>query len=857
MKVVSCVVLMVLIVFASVDADAQKKTKPSGKTGKTAHLKNPGKKNVQKPAQKTDAQQTEVSKPATQKSGNVKPLAEGAPDEQKVKDIVSFFAYMLNMLGSSSTSTRDKDVLITESYAKIFRDSKVQIEDDLDEARDVITNKDVVAYLKDVDFFFQDVKFDFAIDNIQQGTNVNGKLFYKVTVNRNLNGIDNDGKAINKTIKRFIEINYDPDAQDLKIVSVYTNEFNEKEALTKWWNDLSYEWQNILKKKLNVTDDSLSVNQLKDITAIDALDLSNNTFVQDIKPLSQLSALKSLRLSQTKLTDLTPIRNLTELTDVDISHTGITDLTPLKYATRIQSLNLAHTAIYDISALQAMTDLRSLNIEGTRVADITALAALKSIAYLNLKNSSVKDITSIQGLDQMTDLVLSGLPLSDLNAVINLKSLKVLAIDSTLIRDLAPLASLQNLREIHANYSPIAELKPLANMPHLEKIYCDQTPITNDIADAFHASNPRVLIIFDSKDLATWWENLSPPWQRFFVDVAKVSQHPSKEALASMTLLDSVNLTGYPTRDLEPLRKLLKLKSLTISNTGISDIRPVEALRELKYLDITGTDVQDITIAGSLPKLEIVRADKSKIEKLDPLYNLKNLRMLYVDNTAINEINAQEFLEHNPACLVIFKTVHLTRWWKNLPEAWKSVFYTQLGRDTTTTREKLHRLVEATTLEFKDTPVTDLSALNEFVRLRTLHFSGTGVSEFPALENLKMLTSLHATNGPLQKLDALAQVSTLEDLAIANTPVNDLRVIGALKNLKKLDCAGTQIKKLNALESLGSLEYFDCSNTFVGNLEPLFRLPLKTLKCYNSKISKREVDEFRKSNPDCTVVYYR
>lgn len=40
-----------------------------------------------------------------------------------------FLESMLTSLGNSSTPIRDKEVLITESYAKIFRDSKVQVED--------------------------------------------------------------------------------------------------------------------------------------------------------------------------------------------------------------------------------------------------------------------------------------------------------------------------------------------------------------------------------------------------------------------------------------------------------------------------------------------------------------------------------------------------------------------------------------------------------------------------------------------------------------------------------------------------------------------------------------------------------
>src|SRR5215207_6944886 len=113
------------------------------------------------------------------------PKADTKKHEQKVRDMVAFLEYVLNTLGSSATSARDKDVLITESYTKIFRDSKVQIEDDLVEKRNVITNKDVQAYLKDVDFFFDNLKFEFTIKDIKGKVNANDRLFYKVSLLRN------------------------------------------------------------------------------------------------------------------------------------------------------------------------------------------------------------------------------------------------------------------------------------------------------------------------------------------------------------------------------------------------------------------------------------------------------------------------------------------------------------------------------------------------------------------------------------------------------------------------------------------------------------------------------------------------
>src|SRR5258706_3372881 len=123
----------------------------------------------QKPQNPAKTGQTTVvkqTKPATAPA-----VIDPAEGEKKVKDMVAFLGFMLNTLGNSTTSARDKDVLIAESYSKIFRDAKVQVEDDLDEERSVITNKDVVAYLKDINFFFKEVKFEFNIDKVERGVN--------------------------------------------------------------------------------------------------------------------------------------------------------------------------------------------------------------------------------------------------------------------------------------------------------------------------------------------------------------------------------------------------------------------------------------------------------------------------------------------------------------------------------------------------------------------------------------------------------------------------------------------------------------------------------------------------------------
>ncbi len=839
--------LLVFLFFISLSVDAQTKKKP-----------------VKKTVQKTQTQkkQTPQKKPVGKKTpvaASVTRTVNVAEDEKRVRDIIAFLQYLLNTLGSSSTSSRDKEVLVKESYSKIFRDGKVQIEDDLDEERVVVTNKDIVPYLKDVDFFFKDVKFEFTIEDIKSSTMKSGELFYKVSTRRVLNGTTTEGKVITNTIPRYIEVNYSPDVQDLKIVSIYTNEFNEKEALTNWWNDLSMEWQTILRKKLpgNHTVDSLGISEIKLITSAEELDLSNNATIQDVEPLSRLLSLKSLSLYNTNVKDLTPIRNLTELEILNASRTKIADLSPLKYANKLLSLNISQTSVTDISIIEKMPLLQNLWMSETLVNDFSNIALLIELKKADLAATKISNLTPFENLVNVTELNISRTSVQDLNPLKNLKKLSTLDIDSTHINNLQALGNLESLIVLHANFTSIANLMALQNLTHLEKIYADHTSINREAANNLIAVNPKVKIIFDSDNLKSWWDALSPEWQTVLSKTANIGLAPSKEEMANLSHLDSINLGGnIRLNSLEPLRKLQKLHVLIANRSGIHDLSPLQEHKEIIYLDISETEVSDISIICQFTKLKVFHADKSKIENMERL-SLHSIERFYADNTMVHDISAREFLEKNPKCLLIFKTIHLNRWWDALPENWKDVFRLQMGKDTTSTRENLHRLVEQERLRFKDIQVSDLNALSEFVRLKELHFSGTAITSIPPLENIKSLTSLHATNSPIQEIESLSLMTTLEDLDISNTPIEDLKVIGNLSQLKNLNCSGTQIKRLDALEKLEHLEYVDCSNTNASKLDPLDNLQLKTLKCYNTKVSNRNIENFKAKHPDCNVVYYR
>jgi hypothetical protein len=853
MKLRKFLLIVSVLLFVGFSIEAQQKKKTTGKQPvKTSNTKTPNTKKTPATTKNSSAP-TKKEQPKKQVA-NEPAIDASLTDDKRVRDIIAFLEFVLNTVGSEATPARDKETVITESYSKIFRDSKVQVEDDLDPTRNVITNKDVTAYLKDVDFFFKDVKFTFEVDGIQTGE-ADGKKFYKVSATRNLSGISADGEAVNNTSPRYIEVNYDPTTQDLKIVSMYTKGFDEKQAMINWWNEMSYEWQSLFRRLTNKTD-SVGLSDIRQMEAITEINLANNQYIQNIEPLARLTNLQKLNISGTSISDLTAIRNLTELREVDASRSSVADINVLKYASKITNLNIEGTTINDLSVVKKMPGLQVLNAHGTKVSDLTGIIDLTALTNVDVSKTQISSLVPFQNLTAMQILNVSSTQVADLTPITGLKSLAELNIDSTNIVNATPISQLTGLTVLSMNNTRVPSLDPLKSLPKLQKVYCDHTPIRQEAADSFMAAKKGTLVVFDSKDLKSWWETLPKEWQSILYKDSREGRVPSKDELALLANQDSVNLGNNAyINNLEPLKRLPKLQVIIANKTGIKDLSAIKDHREVRYLDISDTDVSDVSTLSKFGQLKTLKADRSKIQDIDPLIPLKSLTLLYADDTGVNDIRVSDFLAKNSKVLVVYKTFHVERWWGRLAPEWKTALEKQVKVGDNPTREILHQLVEQKTLNVGDASVGELSSLGEFVRLEELSVSGTSIANLSTLSNLS-IRSLHITNSPLQTLDGIAALPDLIDLDISNTPITDLRPLSKLNNLARFSCAGTQVRKLDALEILSFLEYLDCSNTSVNKLDGVFKLPLKTLKCYNTNVSARQVDKFRQAHGDCQIVYY-
>jgi len=789
--------------------------------------------------------------------------------KEKIEQLVSFLEFTLNTIGSSDTPTKEKEIIINQSYLKIFEDEEVQIEDDLDDNREVVTNKDVQAYLKDIDFFFQHVSFELMVEDISHFVNDDGQIYFLVSLTRHLLGTTLNGDTINSIRPRFIEINFHDASQGLKIVSIYTTKLSEKEELLNWWQSLSFEWQSVLKRQLGIYD-TVGVVQLKDIIELTSLDISGNQYIDELNGINKLKDLQILDISNTRVKDLVPLRNLTNLTSLRCNYTEVSNLSPLRYSYNLQEILARHTNIQNIEVLADFEKIKQLNLAYTKITSIDPIANHKSLQSLNIAGTKVVGIDAVASLTNLTYLNIANTPVFDLHHVENDHLLEVINISGTKIKDLKSLQPLINLKIILCNNTPISSLDPVNELPKLERIYCDGTLITKVQANQFMKFHPDILVIFKSEVLLNWWQELPVEWKQIFKNHVKIDSFPKKEQLAQVAQINEIVISGKGHIDnLAPLSVLENLKSLKANNTSINSLEPLRELEDLEYLDVRNTLVDDLGPLSFSRELKILKIESTRVDNLLPIIYHNGLKFLYCDNISVPKGKIESFADKNRDCLVIYRTKELQSWWNLLEPNWKNIFKKHLSAvfthneyrsDTNNMmpgKEDLHKIVNLRVINIQfNHAITEVEPLTMLTKLRNLQITGTRIGDISPLAQLNQLQSIDLSENPLSSLADLEYLPKVRYLNIENTPIEDLDPIQNWQELEELNCAGTPIKNLKPLQDINKVKIINCANTDVRNLKHIEHLPIKKLIVFNTRVSSSRIEDFIEEHPDAEVMYY-
>ena len=773
----------------------------------------------------------------------------------QIQMMVRYLEETFSFIGNPEASAQEKDIIFKESYAKIFLDNEVQIEDDLDDSRSTYINKDVQAYLKDIDFFFKDVKFNFQIDEIKPQTNENGDTYFKVTMMRTIAGHSIVGDSVNNSCKRFMEINIDPEKKDLKIASMYTTKPNETEELRSWWNRMPAAWKlffgegqivHIYRDQVVIVDDNLVEKtipydmprlyaRLTSFTKTTDIDVSGNKLIHSLDPLYELSELQNFDCSNTDVDDISPIRNLNKINRLDISNTKIKNISDLRYTNDIKVLNVANLDLDDISIIEMYHQLTDLDISGTKVKSLDSIELPQSLRYLNISNTEISDLTPIE----------------------HLENLQLLIIDNTPITDLTPLAKLSRLNELQCSNTNVSDIMPLKDMTHLVRVYCDNTLIDSEKAAEFRSVNPNVMVIYETKALQDWWESLPTAWKTVLSMQNSTDIEPSPEELHVIIGIKSLTLSPAFT-DAAPVERLTGLERLSIESTGITDITPLHGLHNLKYLNMRDTKVQNLQPLENLNNLLEINIENTPISDLTPLYNIKSLAIVKAEHSNVDSEQVYKIRKAIPNVFVIYQTDELRNWWNILDAGWRDVFRGIVAMDTNPTAEQLQAVanIEEIVVDTK-TMITSLEPLTKLMFLKKLSIKDNHITDLSPLSELREINELHIDGNALNDIYALDGMTSLEVLSIENTRITDLLPLEYMYNLRVLDIASTNIKNIKVLAKCTTLEELDISNSNVKSLAPVANLEsLKYIKAIGSKVRAKEITKLRTSRPELNILYH-
>ncbi len=776
---------------------------------------------------------------------------------QKVEDQIRFLEYFLNTVGSNQTSARDKDVIIRDSYSKIFRDAQVQVEDDLLQDRKVITNKDVTAYLKDVEFFFKDAQFKFKIREVTPSLRENDNLFFIVSMDRTLSAVGLNDEKIENTQPRFVEINLDKDSNELKIASIYTTKLSRDKELAEWWQALSYEWSTHFREKFGFMEDSLSIDQINTISDIDSLDLSGNRIIQDLSPIQALRELKYIDISNTNIQDLSPISNVTFLTYLDISNTPTEDIQFIKYSDRLVYLDISGTKVSNIDELNNLSNLKHLKMIKTPILGFGVLNSFPQLQTLDMEECGFNNLENISGLKNLRALSLKGNYLINFDFISELKQLETLNLEETNIMDLAPLAGLEHLRIVNINSTEVSDLQPLDGSTSLQRIYADQTSISEEVADSFARKNKSVLLIHQVEDLQAWWNSLPEGWEAALLKAhPEVTGSPAIEELYTIVGADSVDLSESGIINLRPIMKFRKIVHLSFNNTKVHDLSPLSDLRTLESIDAHNSAVTNLEALVHLRPLKTMNFSGTNITSIAPLARLEHIGYLNLDHTEVPESEIQELVERLPDAVVVFRTEELQAWWETLDEAWRPVLINQFELSEAPSSQELHKMTSSPVMVVEGARINSLEPLIAFFNLRKLDIHNVPLANIAVLSQMNLLQHLKITQAPIADLEPLSSLQNLQTLNLSNTGIGDLRSLSNLASLSSLVVSGTNIKNLRGVENLRGLKELDIASTNVRSLNPVMDLNLDTLICFNTRINSRQVNRFKSANPDCDVRYY-
>ena len=812
------------------------------------------------------------------------------------EQIISYLEGTLNFLGNPAEVTSEKDIIINESYLKVFENEEVQIEDDLDENREIPLSKNVQAYLKDVEFFYKEVKFTFVVNSVENFVNDKGQIYFKATVNRNLKGITINDDTIDNNQIRYFEINLNSIEKDLKIASIYTSIPNKKQEMAFWWNNMAGGWKDYFSQGILVydtlpfndiisfTDSSLVAykwsNSIDTDTFLisngdtlsfdgtrDSLDFESNYFIKSdtitekypdtVFTSTSVIYAQIKRFRETKRVDvsnnilignLQALSALTELKELNISNTLIDDLNPLRNLNKLEKLDCSGTPLSNLEALRYASSIKQINLSSTQVTNIAVLANLTKLEEADLSKTTVDNFESLASLQNLRTLKVSAMPLTAYSNIGSLEQLTSLLASNSNPVDLDAIAQLQDLQTLNIDSTAVSDLSALANLQQLRVLQANNSKIS-DLSPLQNLEGLKLIYCDNSmvsKQEAHSFMSQKPECMVIFNTFELVEWWNNLPEEWHSIAYSRMELSNPISK--EQLHQIINIRDVDLENNKkINDLSPLKMLYNLESLNVSGCEINNVEALEGLKNLKDLNIDNTSVKSLEPLSKLAKLNVLRCENTGVTDLlplSGDTKLEKVYADNNGIEVENVMALKEQLPEC-LVIFQTQKLNMWWQNLSTDWQSYFVDNFDIEMTPRRE--QLQQLVDSKNLEINN--VLKFSNLEELSLfnrLEEIKVSNTGIADISAISYLPNVKAMIIPNNPVTDISSVSRMEKLEELNVENTSVEDLEAVGKLTNLKSLNIAGTKVKSLKRIRGLVnLEVLIINNTGIkSLKDIESF-------------
>jgi len=389
------------------------------------------------------------------------------------------------------------------------------------------------------------------------------------------------------------------------------------------------------------TNQIADISPLSGLTGLKSLDISNNQ-ITDISALSGLTALETLALYNNQIADISALSGLSNLTSLDMEHNQITDITPLSGLTELKSLELSSNPIADTSALSTLTGLESLLLSRAGLTTIPALTDLPNLKFLDLVGNLITDISGLSGMPAIETVTFFGNRITSIPVLSGVPNLKALGLGVNQITDISGLSGLTSLEIVDLTNNQITAITALTDLPNL--IYMDlQNNQITDISGL--AGLPNLIFVILNRNRVEDVNALSDLPRLRFLELG-TNQITDISGLSGLSSLETVDLSYNQVEVIAALSDLPNLRSMNLKNNRITDIAGLAGLVDLLTLDLANNDIEDVAILSGLINLKSLDISNNLLDDISALTSLENLDLL---DLLYNSLDEDAYVYNLPA----------------------------------------------------------------------------------------------------------------------------------------------------------------------------------------------------------------